>query len=29
KSVEKDDDGQYPETAISNIRVIKKEKLEL
>jgi len=29
KSVEKDDDGQYPETAISNIRVLKKEKLEL
>ncbi|WP_320056886.1 cyclic pyranopterin monophosphate synthase MoaC [Methanothermobacter thermautotrophicus] len=28
KSVEKDDDGQYPETAISNIRVLKKEKLE-
>lgn len=29
KSVEKDEHGQYPETAISNIRVLKKEKVEL
>ena len=26
KSVEKDEDGQYPDTHISNIKVIKKEK---
>ncbi|MDI9614219.1 cyclic pyranopterin monophosphate synthase MoaC [Methanothermobacter sp.] len=29
KSVEKDEHGQYPETKISNIRVLKKEKAEL
>lgn len=29
KSVEKDEHGQYPETKISNIRVLKKEKVEL
>jgi len=29
KSVEKDEKGQYPETAIKNIRVLKKEKVEL
>ena len=27
KAVEKDDDGQYPDTRISNIQVIKKEKI--
>ncbi|MDL2246506.1 cyclic pyranopterin monophosphate synthase MoaC [Methanobrevibacter sp. OttesenSCG-928-K11] len=27
KSVEKDDDGQYPNTKISNIEVVKKEKI--
>lgn len=29
KSMEKDETGNYPETAISNIRVVKKEKEEL
>ena len=27
KAVEKDDDGQYPDTRISDIKVIKKEKI--
>ncbi len=29
KSVEKDEHGQYPSTSISDIEVIKKEKIEL
>ncbi len=29
KSIEKDDSGNYPETAISDIRVVKKEKEDL
>ena len=29
KAVEKDSDGQYPHTKISDIKVIKKEKIQI